>query len=196
MPFITEEIWHLIKKRADHESIMTTRMPSVKPYDNEILKLFESTKEIIGFIRNTRANNQIANKEKLNLSINSGTYRNHFDPVIMKLGNLSSIRMIDHKPEGVVSLIAKSGEYYIDVGDMINHQEEIRKLDAELNYTKGFLESVMKKLNNERFVSGAPEKVIENEKKKKTDAETKIKGLEERLEMLRKDSKGNQGASL
>ncbi len=191
MPFITEEIWHLIKERAAHESIMTTRVPSVKPYDNEILEMFDITKEVIGFIRNTRANNQIPNKEKLSLSINSRTYRNHFDTVIIKLGNLSSINMIDHKPEGVVSLITKSGEYYIALGDMVNHQEEIKKLQAELDYTKGFLESVMKKLNNERFVTGAPEKVLAMEKKKKADAETKIKGLEERLGMLRKDESGH-----
>ena len=191
MPFITEEIWHLIKERSAHESIMITRMPAVQAYDKEILKMFENTREIIGFIRNTRANNQISNREKLSLSINSKSYRNTFDTVIIKLGNLTSIEMIDHKPEGVISLITKSGEYYIALGDMINHQEEIKKLEAELDYTKGFLESVMKKLNNERFVSGAPVKVLETEKKKKTDAEAKIKALEERLMMLRKDNTGN-----
>jgi valyl-tRNA synthetase len=188
MPFITEEIWHLVKPRSDKESIMVTRMPDIETFDSEILELFNNAREIIGFIRNTRAKNQISNKEKLNLSINSKHYRNHFDTVIIKLGNLSSINMIDHKPEGVVSLITKSGEYYIDLGDMVDHQDEIRKLEAELEYTKGFLGSVMKKLNNERFVSGAPGKVIETEKKKKADAETKIKGLEERLMMLRKGS--------
>ncbi|HJX71694.1 MAG TPA: class I tRNA ligase family protein, partial [Bacteroidales bacterium] len=191
MPFITEEIWHLIKERSAHESIMITRMPAVQAYDKEILKMFENTREIIGFIRNTRANNQISNRGKLSLSINSKSYRNTFDTVIIKLGNLTSIEMIDHKPEGVISLITKSGEYYIALGDMINHQEEIKKLEAELDYTKGFLESVMKKLNNERFVSGAPVKVLETEKKKKTDAEAKIKALEERLMMLRKDNTGN-----
>jgi valyl-tRNA synthetase len=99
--------------------------------------------------------------------------------------------MIDHKPEGVVSLITNTGEYYINPGNMINHQEEIRKLEAELEYTKGFLESVMKKLNNERFMSGAPAKVLETEKKKKADAETKIRRLEERLVVLRKDNAVN-----
>jgi valyl-tRNA synthetase len=191
MPFITEEIWHLIKPGSAHESIMTTRMPVFKTYDREILEMFDNTREIIGFIRNTRANNQISNKEKLSLSINSKIYRNNFDPVIIKLGNLSSINMIDHKPVGVVSLITKTGEYYINPGDMINHHEEIKKLEAELEYTKGFLESVMKKLKNERFISGAPAKVLETEKKKKEDAETKIRGLEERLVMLRKDNAVN-----
>jgi valyl-tRNA synthetase len=196
MPFITEEIWHLIKERSAHESIIATHMPSVKPFDNEILEMFENAREIIGFIRNTRANNQIPNREKLQLSINSSSYRNYFDTVIIKLGNLGSVNMIDHKPEGVVSQITQSGEYYIAIGDMINHQEEIKKLEAELDYTKGFLGSVMKKLNNERFVTGAPAKVLEIEKKKKTDAETKIKGLEERLMMLKKENNSNQGASL
>ncbi|MBN2215623.1 MAG: valine--tRNA ligase [Bacteroidales bacterium] len=186
MPFITEEIWHLIKTRPACESIMTTRMPDVEAYDCEMLEKFEKVREIVGFIRNTRANNQISNKEKLILSINAQDYRGNFDTVIIKLGNLSSIRMIDHKPEGVVSLITNSGEYYIALGDLINHEEEIKKLEAELDYAKGFLETVMKKLTNERFVNGAPANVIAMEKKKKTDAETRIKGLEERLKMLRK----------
>ncbi len=186
MPFITEEIWHLLKPRSGKKSIMTTRMPDIETYDSKILEMFNNTREIIGFIRNTRVKNQISNKEKLSLSINSQHYMNHFDNVIIKLGNVSSISMIDHKPEGVVSLITKSGEYYIDLGGMINHQDEIRKLEAELEYAKGFLGSVMKKLNNERFVNGAPANVIAMEKKKKADAEIKIKGLEERLSLLRK----------
>ena len=188
MPFITEEIWHLIKERAVHESIMTEHMPAIKTYDKDILELFEHTKDIIGFIRNTRINNQLQNKEKLSLSINAVNYRNNFDSVIKKLGNLTSITMIDHKPEDVVSLIANFGEYYIALGDLINHEEEIKKLEAELAYSTGFLESVMKKLNNERFINGAPASVIETEQKKKTDAESKIKGLRERLLILRKNN--------
>ncbi len=186
MPFITEEIWHLLKERAELESIMGTSMPQAKPHDNEILSLFDDAKEVIGFIRNTRANNQIPNKDKLELSINATGYHNHFNSVIQKLGNLSAIKMIDHKPEGVVSLITKSAEYYIALGDSINHEEEIKKIKSELIYTRGFLESVMKKLNNTRFTSNAPANVIAIENIKKADAESKIKALEERLKILKK----------
>ena len=192
MPFITEEIWHLIKERAELESIMGTEMPGSmtyghsKTYDPDMLSLFDDAKEVIGFIRNTRANNQIPNKEKLELSINAKGYHDNFNSVIQKLGNLSSITMIDHKPEGVVSLITKSAEYYVSIGDSMNHQEEIKKIEAELNYIRGFLDSVMKKLNNTRFISNAPANIIENETKKKADAESKLKALEERLKILKK----------
>ncbi len=186
MPFITEEIWHLIKDRSKLDCLMISRMPSTKTYDKEILEMFENTKEVIGFIRNTRIDKQIPGKEKLNLKIKAKNFRNNFDPVLLKLGNLESINVITDKPEGAVSLITKIAEYYIPLGDRVDHKEEIEKTESDLVYTKGFLVSVMKKLNNERFISNAPEEVIKNEQKKKTDAENKIKALEERLEMLKK----------
>ncbi|MFO7655987.1 MAG: valine--tRNA ligase [Bacteroidales bacterium] len=186
MPFITEEIWHLLKERPEKESIMMTRMPAEKLYDKEIINLFDNAREIIGFIRNIRAENKIPNKEMLELSINASGYRSNFDAVVSRLGHLSSITMIDHKPEGVVTFINKTGEFYLSLGELVNQEEEIRKLEAELVYTSGFLESVMKKLGNESFVSNAPAKVVEIEQTKKTDAENKIKAIEERLKMLKK----------
>jgi valyl-tRNA synthetase len=106
--------------------------------------------------------------------------------VIIKLGNLSEIKVISEKPEGAVSYITAAAEFYIPVGGLHNVEEEINKLVEDLAYTRGFLESVMKKLNNEKFVSQAPAKVLDMENRKKSDAETKIKAIEERLEQLRK----------
>lgn len=186
MPFITEEIWHLIRERAELESIMVVNSPSSKPFDNEILDMFENTKDVIGFIRNTRVAKQIPNKEKLTLKVISKNYKNYFDTVIIKLGNIAAIDVIQGKPESSISFINRIAEYYIPLGDLIDEKEEIKKISSELDYTRGFLASVMKKLDNKNFVDNAPAKVIENETRKKTDAENKIKALEERIEMLKK----------
>jgi valyl-tRNA synthetase len=184
MPFITEEIWHLIEERGKNESIMVADMPHPKPYNKETLLLFENTREVVTFIRNTRTARQIPNKEKLSLAIRTTEYKKNFIPVLKKLGNLSEINFINKKIEGTVSFITKYGEYYLSLGDLADHGEEIQKLKKDLEYTRSFLSSVMKKLGNKQFMANAPKKVIEMEKKKKTDAENKIKALEERLKSL------------
>jgi valyl-tRNA synthetase len=184
MPFITEEIWHLIDERGKNESIMVADMPRPKPYNKEILLLFENTREVVTFIRNTRAARQIPNKEKLSLSIRTTEYKKNFIPVLEKLGNLSEINFINKKIEGTVSFITKYGEYYLSLGGLADHGEEIQKLKKDLEYTRSFLSSVLKKLGNKKFMDNAPPKVIEMEQKKKRDAENKIKALEERLKSL------------
>jgi valyl-tRNA synthetase len=185
IPFITEEIWHLLKERPRGFSIMYEKSPSVKPFDSEKIILFEQIKEVVTFIRSTRAEKQIPYKDKLILYLKPVNYRNDFDPVIMKLGNLEEITVITEKVEGAVSFITANAEFYIPVGDRHDHEEELRKLQDDLNYTRGFLESVMQKLTNEKFVNNAPAKVIELENKKKADAETKIRALEERILSLK-----------
>ncbi|MBN2348436.1 MAG: valine--tRNA ligase [Bacteroidales bacterium] len=184
MPFITEEIWHYIAERTKGASIMNVPMPSAEKYDKKIVSRFDNAKEVIGFIRNTRADKRIPNKEKLSLLIKAKTYRNDFDPVIIKLGNLSELSFTEDKIVGAVSLIVKSGEYYLPLGDLVDHKEEILKMQQELDYTRGFLSSVMKKLSNERFVNHAPENVVDMERRKKEDAENKIKALEDRIKSL------------
>jgi len=186
IPFITEEIWHLLKERPQGSSVMYEMTPGVKPVDKEKVNQFEQVKEVVTFIRNTRAEKQIPNKEKLTLWIKPVNYRDDFDPVIIKLGNLDEIRTISEKPEGAVSFITACAEFYIPVGDLHDHEGELNKLREELIYTRGFLESVMQKLNNKKFVSHAPAKVIELENKKKSDAEAKIKALEERIASMKK----------
>jgi valyl-tRNA synthetase len=186
MPFITEEIWHQLKERPANCSIMNERNPAVKAFDKEKIKEFEVAREIVAFVRNTRSDKQISPREKLVLCIKRIAYDDDFDAAILKLANLSEIRFVEEKVEGAASLINRYGEFYIPLGDLHDHGEELLKLEKELVYTKGFLESVMKKLSNEKFVNNAPSNVLEMEQKKKTDAETKIKSIEEHLAHLKK----------
>jgi valyl-tRNA synthetase len=186
VPFITEEIWHLLKERPQGFSIMYERSPSVKPIDKEKISQFEQVKEIVGFIRNTRVENQIPNKEKLTLCIKPVDYNADFDAVIIKLGNLSAISMIDAKVEGAVSFITAGAEFYVPIGELHNVEGEMKKLGEELAYNRGFLESVIQKLSNEKFVNNAPPKVIELENKKMADTETKIRAIEERMASMKK----------
>jgi valyl-tRNA synthetase len=186
IPFITEEIWHLLKERPQGFSLMFEKAPSVKPIDKEKLSRFEQVKQVVGFVRNTRIEKQIPVKEKLVLLIRPTDYHNDFEAVVLKQANLSEIKIVTDKPESAVSYITADAEYYIPLGELHNSEEEIKKLEDELRYTLGFLESVMKKLNNEKFVNNAPAKVLELENRKKDDAKTKIKAIEERLELLKK----------
>ncbi len=186
MPFITEEIWQQLKERPANCSIMNERNPAIKAFDKEKIKEFEVAREIVAFIRNTRTEKQISPREKLVLCIKRIAYDDDFDAAIVKLANLSEIRFVEGKVEGAASLINRYGEFYIPLGDLHDTGEELRKLEKELAYTKGFLDTVMKKLSNEKFVNNAPARVLEMEHKKKNDAETKIKSLEEHIANLRK----------
>ncbi len=185
MPFITEEIWQLMDKRKDGESLMIEKMPDVETYDEKIIDAFESVKEIISGVRNIRNENNIAQKEHLSLKV-KGAYENQYDSCIVKMANLADIESTETKIEEAVTFMVKSAEFYIELGDLVDVEEEIKKMQEELDYNKGFLHSVMKKLSNERFVNNAPEKVVSIEKKKKEDAESKIKVLEERIASLKK----------
>jgi valyl-tRNA synthetase len=186
VPFITEEIWHLLKERPKGFSIMYEKAPSVKPIDKDKVNLFEQVKEIVTFIRNTRVEKQITNKEKLTLCIKPVDYNEDFNAVIIKLGNLEEIRMISEKVEGAVSFITAGAEFYIPVGELHDYEGEMKKLRDELEYNRVFLNTVMQKLSNEKFVNNAPAKVIDLENRKKADAETKIKALEERIASMKK----------
>jgi valyl-tRNA synthetase len=184
MPFITEELWQLMDKRKDGESLMIEKMPMAESYSEEVIESFESVKEIISGIRNIRNENNIAQKEFLSLKV-KGDYEKQYDSCIVKMANLSSIHTTEVKIEGAVTFMVKSAEFYIELGDLVDVEEELKKLNEELEYNKGFLKSVMKKLSNERFVNNAPEKVVDIERKKKEDAEAKIKVLEERIISLK-----------
>jgi valyl-tRNA synthetase len=186
VPFITEEVWHLLKERPQGYSIMYEHCPSVKPIDHEKVKQFEQVKDIVAFIRNTRKDKQIPNKEKLILCVKPVNFHGDFNPVIVKLGNLGEIKLITEKPEGAVSYITAYAEFYIPVGVLHDHAEELTKLEKELEYVRGFLDSVMVKLNNKKFVSNAPPKVIELENCKKADAETRIRAIEEQIASMKK----------
>ena len=185
-PFITEEIWHYLAERTDGESIMVTPLPVAGKFDEKLIGQFELVKEIVTSVRNIRQEKNLPMKETLAMQVVTDTNKIlAFAEVMKKLSNLSAVETVTEKPEGAVSFHVKSSEYYIPLSGKIDVEEEIKKIEAELAYNKGFLENVMKKLSNEKFVSSAPPLVVQNEMNKKADAEAKIKAMEERLKGLK-----------
>ncbi|MGM0550342.1 MAG: valine--tRNA ligase [Bacteroidota bacterium] len=184
MPFITEEIWQLIQERSDGDSLMVELMPKSKGFDEKLLTDFQLVMETVSAVRNVRSDKNIANKEALRLMV-KGNFDKKYLPVLEKMANLSSVEMVNEKQEGAASFIIKSTEFFIPLGDLVDVDEEIAKMQEELKYTEGFLKGVAKKLSNERFVNNAPEQVVAKEKQKQADAEAKIKVLQERLASLR-----------
>jgi valyl-tRNA synthetase len=186
MPFITEEIWQLLLKRDDGESIMIARMPEAKKFNKEIIVRFELVKETISAIRTVRKNKDISNRDKIRLLIFSdkNRYDTEFLPVISKLCNISEISFVSEKQEGTASFIAGTTEYFVPLSGELDIESDIAKIRQDLSYNKGFLVNVLKRLENERFVKNAPPRVLELERKKKSDAESKIKSLEEALRSL------------
>jgi valyl-tRNA synthetase len=186
-PFITEEIWQYLADRKEGESIMISAMPEAGEYSEEQLVKFELVKEIVTNIRSIRQEKNLPNKDTLVLQMPSDEQAVlYFGEVIKKLSNLSAIEMVNEKSGDSVSFIVKATEFFIPLQGKIDIGEEILKIETELTYRKGFLVSVMKKLGNDKFVSGAPQQVVQNEMNKKADAEANIKALEERLIELKK----------
>ena len=185
MPFITEELWQALEPRKEGESLMVALMPEVTPVDATYLESFEIVKEIVSGVRTIRLQKNIPNKEELTLQV-LGDHNDAFNPVIAKMCNLSEITKTDDKAAGAVSFLVRTTEYAVPLGSMINVEEELAKLREELKYQQGFLASVIKKLSNESFVSKAPAKVIDMERKKQADAESKIKSIEESIAALTK----------
>ncbi len=185
MPFISEEIWQLISERKPENALIVSPWPELENANENLIKQFDFTTDVIAGIRSIRKEKNIANKDQVELFVMDNEVVNKdFDVIIQKLGNLSNLKYIQNKPEGVLSYRVKSNEYFIPTGESINIEDEIKKLKNELNYTEGFLISVQKKLSNERFVNNAPEQVIKNERNKEDDALAKITMLKESLKNL------------
>ena len=183
MPFITEELWQALEPRTDGESIMVQPMPQPKPVDEALLAAFEHTKEVIAAVRSVRLQKNIPAKEPLTLQAAAG-HRADFDAVIVKMANLHAIEPLAEKAAGAVSFLVGTTEYAVPLGGLLNVEEERKKLETDLAYYEGFLASVMKKLGNEKFVANAKPAVVEAERKKKADAESKIASLREGLQAL------------
>lgn len=187
MPFITEELWQYLRERKQGESLMISQMPKPAGFDSKLLDSFDLMKEAIAGIRTIRQEKNIPNKQSLKLSIKSDEkFGEEVESIIVKQAGLESLSYTKEKVEGAASFLIKSTEFYVPLEGLINAEEEIVKLKAELEYTKGFLGSVMKKLSNEQFVNSAPAQVVEIEKRKQSDAESKIKVIEERIALLSK----------
>ena len=185
-PFITEELWQHIYDRKEGESLMVQTMDINKVCNEEIVKNFEAVKEVIGGIRTIRLQKNIAQKEALSLQVVGESPVAAFHSVIAKLCNLTAIDSVEAKAEGSASFMVGTTEYAVPLGNLINVEEELKKLEADLKYNEGFLQSVLKKLSNEKFVSKAPANVIEMERKKQADAESKIASLKESIAALKK----------
>ena len=187
MPFVSEEIWQLLKEHKQGESIMISAWPKSTGYDEDMISRFEDVKEAIAGMRTIRTKNNIPNKDQIELAVIPGDkgYAPEFNPVLVKMGNLSEMNEVSEEVKLAASFLVKSTTFYVPLGATIDVEEELKKLQAELDYTKGFLASVMKKLSNERFVSSAPEAVVAVERAKQADAEAKIKVLEDQIASLK-----------
>jgi valyl-tRNA synthetase len=187
MPFITEEIWHMLSERNDGESLMVSQMPQHRKSGTTLIDRFGVVKETISSIRTIRKDKELTSRESLELFINSSPeeFDTHFLPVIIKMANLSGVSFTENKQDGAASFLVGTMEFYIPLSGKLDIEAEIIKINEELVYTRGFLSSVLKKLDNERFVQNAPQAVIDIENKKKADAESKIRSLEERLKEMK-----------
>lgn len=184
MPFITEELWQHLRERGENESLMISRMPEAERIDEKLISTFEQVKEIIAGIRKVRQEKNIAQKNLLSAQLRSNRFKTGFEEVINKLAGLNSLTYVDNKAENAASFMVGTFEVYIPLEGLVDEEEERKKLQDELEYTKGFLANVMKKLGNEHFVKNAPANVVELEYKKQSDALAKIKTIEERLASL------------
>ena len=183
MPFLTEEIWHLIDNRK--EDIIVADWPVAGIIDGRLLSDFENTKEVVAGIRTIRKQQNIANKEKLELLVIENQKSNtNLDAIVLKLGSLSNMNITMEKLNNAFSFMVKSNEYFIPLAGNIDVALEIEKLQKELDYTIGFLKSVECKLSNASFINNAPNQVVINEKNKLTDAKTKIKIIETKIKNL------------
>ncbi|MBU1010218.1 MAG: valine--tRNA ligase [Bacteroidetes bacterium] len=188
MPFITEEIWHLLEERNQGDDIIVASLPAQETYDQQVLAQFEFAEEVINGIRKLRAEKNMPYREPIELLIKKDVNEadTTFDGIASRMCNISKISYIDHTPEAAFGFVARSTELFVPVSQHIDTAAEISKLNDELTYTQGFLASVAKKLSNERFVAGAPPQVVELERKKMADAEARIKVLIDQIDNLSK----------
>ncbi len=184
MPFISEELWHLLKERAEMECIIVSEWPKSGLNNQVLLQQFEDCKEVITSIRNVRQQKQISPKEKLELVEKSDSQGGFYDAAVVKLANLSSLKYSNERIENAFSFVIKSSEYFVPLNLNIDAVAEKERISKEIEYNKGFLKSVQAKLANERFVNNAKPEILDTERKKQMDAESKIKALEDQLKAL------------
>ena len=188
MPFITEELWQALYERKAGESIMRDKLELEAPSKEELklIEDIEQVKMVVSGVRTVRSQKNIAPKEKLTLQVvGKNDYRVYGD-IIKKMGNLSSIDVVEAKDATSSSFMVGTDEFAVPLGSLIDVAAEIEKMEAQLQHLEGFLAGVMKKLSNERFVQNAPEAVVALERKKQADAEEKIASLKESIAALKK----------
>lgn len=186
MPFITEELWQQMYEREEGESIMVQYFKLDTYVDVPYVRQFEVAKEVIANIRSIRLQKNIAQKEELELQILGVNPVAEFTAVIKKMANLSELTSVETKAEGAASFMVGTTEFAVPLENMIDVEAEIARMEAELKHKEGFLQGVMKKLSNEKFVNNAPAAVLDLERKKQADAESIIASLKESIAALRK----------
>jgi valyl-tRNA synthetase len=187
MPFITEEIYHQLKDRTKDDCIMVASWPKAEQFDKSIIEKAEKVYDIVTNVRNIRQQKQISPKEKLHIYARLDSIEDYYPAtkLIWKLANISDFDITKDKIDNAMSFHIGSDEWFVPLSQEIDVEKEIKLITEEIEYLKGFLNAVLKKLSNEKFVQNAPEKVVELEKRKKSDGEKRIKALEEKLDNLK-----------
>ena len=187
MPFITEELWQHLGDRKEGESIMVSRLLLNEPTtdDEQLCTAIENVKLIVAGVRSVRSQKQIAPKKELELQAVGENHYTAFADIITKMANLKAFTSVDSKATDASAFMVGTDEFAVPVGDLIDVDAEINKLEKELEHLQGFLTGVRKKLANENFVAHAPEAVVERERKKQSDAEEKITAIQENLNALK-----------
>jgi valyl-tRNA synthetase len=187
MPFLTEELWsHLRERKGPKDALIIAAWPKGADGDPTLEAEVQHAFDLVTAVRNTRNERGMSPKEALELQAKGSTPLSAATVALMgKLANVSAINAVAKPADGSVTFLVGTTEYAVDLGGNVDAAAEAKKAEEELNYLRGFLTSVDRKLSNERFVAGAPPQVLENERKKKADAEAKIKALEERLAVLK-----------
>jgi valyl-tRNA synthetase len=187
MPFITEELWQHLYDRKEGESIMRDQLVlgSLSAEDQKLIDDIEQVKQIVSGVRTVRSSKNIAPKEKLELQAVTTNRFEQYNDIIEKMANLSSITVVDSKDATASAFMVGTDEFAVPLGSMINVDEEIKKMEAQIEHLEGFLNGVKKKLANERFVQNAPEAVVAMERKKQADAEEKIQTLRDSIAALK-----------
>ena len=188
MPFITEELWQHLAERKEGESIMVSPQTIAAPVEGDaaILAQVELMKNVVAGVRAIRNTKNISPREALDLQVIGADPIAAYDCLITKMANVNGVAVVDAKGEGVSSFMVGTTEYAVPLGGLIDVEAELAKAEAELKHLEGFLNGVMKKLSNERFVNNAPAQVVELERKKQADAESKIATLKETIASLKK----------
>ena len=188
MPFITEELWQHLYDRQDGESIMRDKLeiPAPTAADSQLIAQIESVKQIVSGVRMVRSSKNIAPKEQLELQVIGQNDFEAFNSIITKMANLSAINVVAEKDPTASAFMVGTDEFAVPLGNMIDVEAEIQKMEAQLQHLEGFLAGVKKKLSNERFVANAPEAVVALERKKQSDAEEKIASLQASIAALKK----------
>ena len=184
MPFVSEEVYHIIKERKENDFIMQAQLPAIKDINTTLLNEFEFIEEFITAIRSVRNEKNIAQKVALQVYFTKSEEANiieKYSDIVCKLCNLDTLSSCEEKVEKAIAKMVRTLEFFVPLTDNVNKEEEIKKIKADIEYYEGFKNSVMKKLSNENFVSKAPEQVVAMERKKLSDAEQKIETLNEQL---------------